>query len=406
MSKKIVNNTGSTDIPETDDTYSQIRKSNLRFMEYLLKTKTTTGVKNIHFWIILALTAVFVYIYYGVLTDLYDIYVILFFYPLLYASIVFRLRGVIVSGLIFLCILLPHVFIYETGPYSLYRIFIFAAFAFLLSGLVATLLNYMEHQFANYIEILTLNRELKDSIKRLESTQKQLIQSEKLNAMGQIAASIAHEVNNPLAGVLVYNKLLSKKLTNDALNKDEALDTLNKIESAVSHCSQVVQGLLDFTRQSEPIFAPLKMSEVIDQAISLIAHQAQMNGVEIVRKDAEDLSPVNGDIRQLKQVFLNLIINAIQAMPEGGTVTVTTGSDNNRVSVSIKDTGRGIEPENIEKLFTPFFTTKESGKGVGLGLAVSQGIIERHGGSIEVTSTIGVGSTFTVFLPFVAKSCE
>ena len=376
-------------------------------MEYLLKTKTTTGVKNIHFWIILALTAVFVYIYYGVLTDLYDIYVILFFYPLLYASIVFRLRCVIVSVLIFLCILLPHVFIYDTGPYSLYRIFIFAAFAFLLSGLVATLLNYMEHQFANYIEILTLNRELKDSIKRLESTQKQLIQSEKLNAMGQIAASIAHEVNNPLAGVLVYNKLLSKKLTNDALNKDEALDTLNKIESAVSHCSQVVQGLLDFTRQSEPIFAPLKMSEVIDQAISLIAHQAQMNGVEIVRNDAEDLSPVNGDIRQLKQVFLNLIINAIQAMPDGGTVTVTTGSDsNNRVSVSVKDTGRGIEPENIEKLFTPFFTTKESGKGVGLGLAVSQGIIERHGGSIEVTSTIGVGSTFTVFLPFVAKSCE
>ncbi|MEJ2738227.1 MAG: ATP-binding protein [Dehalococcoidia bacterium] len=372
-----------------------------------MKTKTTTGVRNIHFWIILALTAIFSYIYYGVLTDLYDIYVILFFYPLLYAAIVFRLRGVIVSGLVFLCILLPHVFIYNTGPYSLYRIFIFAAFAFLLSGLVATLLNYMEHQFANYIEILSLNRELKESIRRLESTQKQLIQSEKLNAMGQIAASIAHEVNNPLAGVLVYNKLLSKKLTNDSLNKEEALDTLNKIESAVSHCSQVVQDLLDFTRQSEPVFAPLKIAEVIDQAISLIGHQAKMNNVEIIRQDDADLSPVDGDIKQLKQVFLNLIINAIQAMPDGGTVTITTGPDkSNRVSVSIKDTGHGIEPGNMEKLFTPFFTTKESGKGVGLGLAVSQGIIERHGGSIEATSSIGDGSTFTVFLPFSTKGCE
>jgi signal transduction histidine kinase len=373
-------------------------------MEYLLKTKTTAGVKNIHFWIILAITAVFGYIYYGVLTDLYDIYVILFFYPLLYASIIFRLRGVIVSGLVFLCILLPHVFIYETGPYSLYRIFIFAAFAFLLSGLVATLLNYLEHQFANYIEILSLNRELKESIRRLENTQKQLIQSEKLNAMGQIAASIAHEINNPLAGVLVYNKLLSKKLSNDSLDKEEALDTLYKMESAVSHCSQVVRGLLDFARQSEPVFAPLEISKVIDQVISLIGHQAKMNNVEIIRNDAVNLSPVKGDPGQLQQVFLNLIINAVQSMPDGGTVTITTGSDENSlISVSIKDTGQGIEPENMEKLFTPFFTTKESGKGVGLGLAVLQGILERHGGSIEVTSSVGVGSTFTVSLPLYTE---
>ena len=104
---------------------------------------------------------------------------------------------------------------------------------------------------------------------------------------------------------------------------------------------------------------------------------------------------------------MNLIINAIQSMPDGGTVTVTTGSDNNgRISVSIKDTGRGIEPENIEKLFTPFFTTKESGKGIGLGLAVSQDIIECHGGSIEVTSNISAGSTFTVFLPLYSEECN
>ena len=221
-------------------------KANLRVIELLLKSKSTTGIKNIHFWIILSITAIFTYIYYGVLTGLHDIYLILFFYPLLYASIIYRLRGVIVSGIVFLCILLPYVFLFQYDPYSLYRIFIFAAFAYLLSGLVATLFNYLEQQMENYQEIVSLNEELNRYIRRLEITQKQLIQSEKLNAIGQIAASIAHEINNPLAGVLVYSKLMAKKLTNDSLKKEEALENLTKIETAISHCSQIVRGLLDF----------------------------------------------------------------------------------------------------------------------------------------------------------------
>jgi signal transduction histidine kinase len=378
----------------------QMRRANLKVIEFLLKSKSTTGIKNIHFWIILAITAVFSYIYYGVLTGLHDIYVILFFYPLLYASIIFRLRGVLVSGLVFLCILLPHALLFNYDPYSLYRIFIFAAFAYLLSGLVATLLNYLEQQLENYVEIVTLNRELNRSIRRLESTQRQLIQSEKLNAIGQIAASIAHEINNPLAGVLVYSKLMAKKLANDSLNKEDALDNLTKIESAVSHCSKVVRGLLDFARQSEPVLAPVEVSKIIDQAVALIHHQAEMNNVKIVRNDTEHLSLVKGDVGQLQQVFLNLIINAIQSIHDEGTITITTKSgEDNRVEVSIQDTGYGITPENMERLFTPFFTTKEPGKGVGLGLAISKGIVERHGGSIEVRSSTGAGSTFTVCLP-------
>lgn len=385
----------------------QMHRANLKVIEFLLKSKSTTGVKNIHFWIILTITAGFSYIYYGVLAGLHDIYVILFFYPLLYASIIFRLRGVMISGLVFLCILLPHAFLFNYDPYSLYRTFIFAAFAYLLSGLVATLLNYLEQQLENYIEIVTLNRELNRSIRRLESTQKQLIQSEKLNAIGQIAASIAHEINNPLAGVLVYSKLMAKKLTNDSLNKEDALENLTKIESAVSHCSKIVRGLLDFSRQSEPVLVPFEIGKIIDQAVALVYHQAEMNNVEIVRNDIEHLSLVKADVGQLQQVFLNLIINAIQSIHDGGTITITTKSgENNRVDVSIQDTGYGITPENMERLFTPFFTTKEPGKGVGLGLAISKGIIERHGGNIEVQSRVGGGSTFTVYLPLYTEDSD
>jgi signal transduction histidine kinase len=400
MNNKNNDKNNSSEARDKEYLDDQMRRANLKVIEFLLKSKSTTGIKNIHFWIILAITAVFSYIYYGVLTGLHDIYVILFFYPLLYASIIFRLRGVLISGLVFLCILLPHAFLFDYDPYSLYRTFIFAAFAYLLSGLVATLLNYLEQQLENYVEIVTLNRELNRSIRRLESTQKQLIQSEKLNAIGQIAASIAHEINNPLAGVLVYSKLMAKKLANDSLNKEDTLDNLTKIESAVSHCSKIVRGLLDFARQSEPMLAPVEVGKIIDQAVALVYHQAEMNNVKIVRNDTEHLSLVKGDVGQLQQVFLNLIINAIQSIHDGGTITITTkSSEDNRVEVSIQDTGYGITPENMERLFTPFFTTKEPGKGVGLGLAISKGIVERHGGSIEVQSSTGAGSTFTVYLP-------
>jgi two-component system NtrC family sensor kinase len=193
---------------------------------------------------------------------------------------------------------------------------------------------------------------------------------------------------------------MAKKLVNDSLKKEEALENLTKIETAVSHCSQIVRGLLDFARQTEPVLAPVEIGKVIDQAIALVNHQAEMNNVKIVRNDTAYPSIVKGDTAQLQQVFINLIINAIQSIHDGGTITVVTKTDSdNRIAVSIQDTGYGITPENMDRLFTPFFTTKEEGKGVGLGLAISKGIVERHEGSIEVKSSSGAGSTFTVFLP-------
>ena len=367
---------------------------------WLLKAKATSIAGSYHFWIITILLAVFTYIYYGILTAFHDVYLIIFFYPLLYAAVSFRLRGVIICSLAILGILLPQFFLSIYDIYSLARVLLFAAFAFLISGLGATLLNYLEHQMAAYEEIVSLNHELNNYIQRLENTQKQLIQSEKLNALGQLAASVAHEINNPLAGVLVYAKLLSKKLTGGSLGKEEGLEDLGKIETAINHCSHIIRSLLDFSRQSEPVLKPVTVSSVIDGVMSLVGHQAEMKNIEVVRDEVNPSPVVVADFQQLQQVLVNLFVNAIQAMPANGRLTIRYAlEDNSWVNISVEDTGCGIPPENLDKLFTPFFTTREEVKGVGLGLAVSYGIIERHGGRIEVQSEVGKGSIFTVILP-------
>lgn len=372
----------------------------LRVLQWLLKAKETFGIRSRHFWIIIALFVVFAYIYYDILASYHDIYIILFFYPLLYAAIVFRLRGVIFSGLVFLAILLPHALVSLYDPVALARALLFALFAFLISSLCATLLNHVEHQMEAYDHISSLNEELKASLEQLKSTQQQLIQVAKLGAIGELAASVAHELNNPLAGVLVYTKLLAKKIQVESLNKSEALANLAEIESAVNHCSDIIRGLMDFARQSPPLMRPITISRSIDKTLSLVGHQAKMKKIEIIREESPSLPLVIGDFNQLLQVFINLMVNAIQAMPEGGRLTISSRADEEGwVKVSFRDTGCGISAENMGKLFTPFFTTKEDVKGVGLGLAVSHGIIERHGGRIEVESREGEGSTFTIYLP-------
>jgi signal transduction histidine kinase len=372
-----------------------------RIIRWLLRTKVTTGFRSVHFWLITGFFALWTYLYYyWVATSIRDIWIFAFFQPLIYAASVYRLRGVMVSGAVFLGIMAPNIIQVFNNTPELMRSLLFIAFAFLLVGPWATLLNYLENQVETRREILSLNDELQRYIDQLESAQRQLIQAEKLNAIGQLAASVAHEINNPLAGVLVYAKLMTKKLNSDSFDKAEAIANLQKIESAVDFCSRIIRGLLDFSRQSEPILQPVAMSQVIDQAMLLVGHKAEMSKVKILRQDAPSLPPVQADFSQIQQVIVNLVVNAIEAMPEGGQLTITSSPEKNGwVQVEVTDTGIGIAPENISKLFSPFFTTKEQGKGVGLGLAVSYGIIERHGGKIEVKSEVGKGSTFTVRLP-------
>jgi len=235
-------------------------------------------------------------------------------------------------------------------------------------------------------------------LEKLKSTQDDLLQAEKLTSLGQMAASIAHEINNPLAGVLVYTNLLSKKVAGDVFTREEALGYLSKMESEVSRCSRIIRKLLDFARQTEPNLRLVDINQVLEQVLSMVGHQAQLQNVEVIKELSPSLPAVMADFDQLQQVFTNLSLNAIQAMPEGGRLMLRSSVADSEVKVDVRDTGCGIPRESLAKLFTPFFTTKEKGKGVGLGLAVVHGIVERHKGKVKVQSEVGKGTTFSVYL--------
>jgi len=234
---------------------------------------------------------------------------------------------------------------------------------------------------------------------KLKAAQEDLIQAEKLTSLGQMAASIAHEVNNPLAGVLVYTQLLAKKIANNSFSKETASSYLSKMETELTRSSKLIRNLLDFSRQSTPTLRGVNANEVVERAFSLVGHQAELQGIQVIKELSTPLPKVMADFDQLQQVCANLILNAIQAMPDGGKLTMRTSLNNNdHVKIEVEDTGCGISEENLHKLFAPFFTTKSKGKGVGLGLAVAYGIIQRHKGRIEVKSKEGIGTTFTIYL--------
>lgn len=238
---------------------------------------------------------------------------------------------------------------------------------------------------------------------RLKTTQEGLIQAEKLTSLGQLAASVAHEINNPLSGVLVYTQLLTKRLNSDKFTKETALNYLGKMESELVRSTKLVRNLLDFARQSAPTLREVDINEVINRSFELAAHSAQLQQINVIKELQADIPRLMADFDQLQQVCTNLILNAIQAMTQGGILTLRTSVDNGQIKIEVQDTGCGISPQNMRKLFTPFFTTKREVKGVGLGLAVAYGIIQRHRGRIEVQSKEGEGTTFTMYLPLQYK---
>lgn len=237
-------------------------------------------------------------------------------------------------------------------------------------------------------------------IDELQKTQDTLIQAEKLSSIGQIAAGVAHEINNPLTGVLLYTRLMLKGLKEGKFDVESSKERLSLMEQETERCTRIVKNLLDFARQTQPKPVPFALEKVIKNAISILSHHAELSNVNIIIDLDKDLPMVFADPDQIQQVFVNIILNAIQAMPNGGTLTIKSGYIESTKEVYIKftDTGIGIPKENLKKLFTPFFTTKDKGKGVGLGLAVCYGIIQRHKGKIEVESEVGKGTTFTIKL--------
>jgi signal transduction histidine kinase len=296
-------------------------------------------------------------------------------------------------------VVLPRALLFSPYPDPLLRPLLFVTSAAFVSLLIATQLNRVEKERKVRAELSVAYQELSEYSQRLKESQEQLIQAEKLTSLGQLAASIAHEINNPLSGVLAYTQLLARKVKSGKLPKEVALDYLSKMESELTRITKLVRNLLDFARQSPPTMREVDINHVVDRAFDLAAHSAELQHVQVVKELGSSLPEITADFDQLQQVFTNLIMNAIQAMPEGGRLTLRTSIDDTQVKVEVQDTGCGIPPENMPKLFTPFFSTKPEVKGVGLGLAVAYGIIQRHRGRIEVQSKEREGTTFTVYLP-------
>ena len=240
-----------------------------------------------------------------------------------------------------------------------------------------------------------------------KQTEEELIRSEKLVSLGQLAASIAHEVNNPLAGIMIYVKLFLRKYKEEKLQTENTEEQLLKIEKELDRTTRIIRNLLDFARQSEPNIRPVDINKVLEAALLLVGHQINLENIKLEKKSDAHLPLILADFDKIQQVLINIIMNAIQAMPDGGNLTIATSvakgirigeSLKDTIRIDIRDTGIGITKENMNKLFTPFFTTKEKGKGVGLGLSVVHGIIEQHNGKIMVTSEPNVGTTFSIYL--------
>lgn len=361
-------------------------------VNWLPASQVSRGVRSPHFWIVVALMAFFALIYYAghtplarfgsFLTDAFphDLHRAFFLLPVVYAALLFRFWGALGASLTFLAIILPRTLF---SPYAdpLIRPLLFVLFTALIGMLAAILMDQIDAE--------------RGIARRLKESQAQLVHAEKLTSLGQLAASVAHEINNPLAGVLTYTRLLARKISADTFKKEEALEYLSTVESEVNRCSRIIRNLLDFSRQAQPRLKPVDMNQVLEQVLAMVGHQAQMQKVEIVREFDSPLPGVMADFDQMQQVFVNLTLNAIQAMSGGGKLTLRTLSGGGQVQVDVRDTGSGISKENLSRLFMPFFTTKE--KGVGLGLAVVRRIVDRHKGKVQVQSEVGKGTTFSVY---------
>lgn len=240
-------------------------------------------------------------------------------------------------------------------------------------------------------------RARKQMQKELEETQMKLFQSEKMSSLGKLAAGIAHEINNPLGGIMIFAETILEDLEeNDAIRED-----LQRIASEARRCKNIVKGLLEFSRQTGNTMSFYNINDLIEQGMVLLENQAIFHNIDVIKEYDKDLPLVKCDSARLKQVFINITQNAIDAMGAKGTFTIKTGinKERQRVEIEFSDTGSGVPKEIRQKIFDPFFSTKEVGKGTGLGLSMSYGIIKDHGGTINVKSDGRTGASFIIELP-------
>src|SRR2546428_1391643 len=234
-----------------------------------------------------------------------------------------------------------------------------------------------------------------DDVTQRERLEEQMSQTEKLTSLGLLAAGVAHEVNTPLAVISNYIQMLAKEFPGD----DPRRKLIDKIINQTFRASEIVNNLLNFSRTGAAEFTKVDLNGVVEETLSLVSHPFRSAHVQVIKTLQKGLPPVLGSNNRLQQVFLNLFMNARDAMPSGGMLEVRTAAHNGYVEIEITDTGIGIPRENLIRIFDPFFTTKSSGRGTGLGLSVSYGIIKEHAGKIDVRSTPGKGTSFRVEFP-------
>jgi signal transduction histidine kinase len=238
-----------------------------------------------------------------------------------------------------------------------------------------------------------------DDVTDRDELERRLVQADKLSSIGLLAAGVAHEVNTPLAVISTYAQMLAKQISGD----DQKSKLLEKIAKQTFRASEIVNSLLNFSRTSTTDFIEVDLNRIIRETLTLIEHQLEKTGVEVKVNLDSALPGVKGNGGKLQQVFLNLFLNARDAMDRGGILAVRTSSDGDTARVEVADTGQGIPAENLARIYDPFFTTKAARKGTGLGLSVTYGIVREHGGTIEVESQPGAGTRFVVELPLVRK---
>jgi len=276
-------------------------------------------------------------------------------------------------------------------------------------GELATSFNRMSLQLRQDEEEITawartLEDRVEEKTRELQRAHDHVLQVEKMASVGKLAAVVAHEINNPLSSILTYAKLLRKWMERPdggREKREEAEQCLDLIAAESRRCGDLVKNLLTFSR-SQPInLQPTDIASVVNHTLRLVQHQLELSNIQWQVDITPGLPAVLCDPAQIEQVLLALMMNAVDAMPRGGNlwISATTMPASGELELQVRDDGSGIAPDVLPQIFEPFLTTKESGHGVGLGLAISRGIVERHGGRIEVQSEVGRGTTFTVYLP-------
>jgi signal transduction histidine kinase len=246
-------------------------------------------------------------------------------------------------------------------------------------------------------------REIRQLAQQVED-QARLLHQDKMISLGKLAASVVHEINNPVAGVLNYTRLMMKVLTRGPLapgTPDRFKGYLSLMESELTRCSKIISNLLAFSRKSDLEFGIVSINDLLGRCIMLAEHRLSLQNIRVQVKLEEDLPKITGDFSQLQQCIINLIFNAVDAMPTGGTLTIEGAYErvSKMIEIKVADTGSGIARENLPFIFDPFFTTKTEGKGLGLGLSTVYGIIGRHRGTITAKSNPGEETVFTIRLP-------